>query len=80
MNNKDEIVLNTRLHKEDAAGIIEALAEALKEGHLDVKKSGESLKMDVPELISLDIEACKNSQKSFLSIKVSWDSQEIIKA
>ena len=54
---RKELEFSTRLTREDAAGIIEALVEGLKEGLLKVQKSNEILELEVPRVIDLEIEA-----------------------
>lgn len=72
MSKERSLELNTRLSRADAAGVIEALIEGLKEGHLKVQKSGDSLDMPVPRVIDLDIASTLDDEKASLVLEVSW--------
>ena len=62
----------TRLTREDVAGLIEALIEGLKDGMLKVQKSGETLELEVPRVVDLEIEAEINDERAEFEIEVSW--------
>lgn len=72
MNKEERLELSTRLSRADAAGVIEALVEGLKEGHLKVQKSGDALEMPVPRVIDLDVTAFFDSEKASMQLEVSW--------
>ncbi len=67
-----KVEFTTRLTREDVAGIIEALTEGLKEGVLKVHKSGETLALDVPRVVNLEIEASVDEERAKFEIEVSW--------
>lgn len=67
-----ELEFTTRLTREDVAGIIEALIEGLKDGHLKVQKSGEALELDVPRVVDLEVEAKLDEERASFEIEVSW--------
>lgn len=69
---KKELEFSTRLTREDVAGLIEALIEGLKDGRLKIQKSGESLELDVPRVIDLEIEASIDDERAEFEIEVSW--------
>ena len=69
---KRELEFTTRLTREDVAGLIEALVEGLKDGHLKVQKSGESLELAVPRVVDLKIEAEIDEERAEFEIEVSW--------
>ena len=62
----------TRLTREDVAGVIEALVEGLKNGHLKIHKSDEALELDVPRVIDLEVEAKVSEERAKFEIEVSW--------
>lgn len=62
----------TRLTREDVAGVIEALVEGLKDGHLKIHKSDEALELDVPRVIDLEVEAKVSEERAKFEIEVSW--------
>lgn len=67
-----KLEFTTRLTREDAAGIIEALVEGLKEGLLTVHKSGDTVTMDVPRVIDMEIEATYKPHKAKFELELSW--------
>ncbi len=67
-----KLEFTTRLTREDAAGIIEALVEGLKEGLLTVHKSGDSVTMEVPRVIDMEIEATYKPHKAKFELELSW--------
>ena len=69
---KQKLEFVTRLAREDVAGLIEALVEGLKDGVLKVKKSGESLALEVPRVVDLEIGATINDERAEFAINVSW--------
>ncbi len=69
---KRALEFTTRLTREDAAGVIEALIEGLKEGRLRVQKSGETLELEVPRVIDLEVEAEITPERAEFEIEVSW--------
>ena len=69
---KQKLKFVTRLTREDAAGLIEALVEGLKDGVLKVQKSGESLALDVPRVVDLEIAAASGDERAEFAINVSW--------
>ena len=71
MNDK-ELEFTTRLTREDVAGVIEALVEGLKDGHLKIHKSSETLELEVPRVIDLEIEAKVSDERAKFEIEVSW--------
>ena len=66
------LAFTTRLTREDVAGVIEALVEGLKDGHLKIHKSNEALEMDVPRVIDLEVEAMLNDERATFAMEVSW--------
>jgi amphi-Trp domain-containing protein len=62
----------TRLTREDVAGLVEALVEGLKDGVLKVQKSGETLALEVPRVVDLEIEAAISDERAEFAIEVSW--------
>ena len=62
----------TRLTREDVAGVIEALVEGLKDGHLKIHKSDEALELEVPRVIDLEVEAKVSEERAKFEIEVSW--------
>ena len=71
MSNKT-LEFTTRLSREDVAGVIEALVEGLKDGHLKVQKSNEILEMEVPRVVDLEVEAEFSDERAKFEIEVSW--------
>ena len=69
---KRALEFTTRLTREDAAGVIEALIEGLKEGRLKIQKSGETLELEVPRVVDLEIEAELTPDRAEFEIEVSW--------
>jgi len=69
---KQKLEFVTRLTREDVAGLIEALVEGLKDGVLKVQKSGESLALEVPRVVDLEIGAVVSDERAEFSIDVSW--------
>lgn len=67
-----KLEFSTRLTREDVAGVIEALVEGLKDGHLKVQKSNEALTMDVPRVIDLEVKAKEGKERAVFQIEVSW--------
>ena len=67
-----ELEFTTRLTREDVAGVIEALVEGLKDGHLKIHKSNEALELEVPRVIDLEIEAKVSDERAKFEIEVSW--------
>lgn len=69
---KRELEFTTRLTREDVAGLIEALTEGLKDGHLKVQKSDDVLELAVPRVVDLKIEAEIDEERAEFEIEVSW--------
>lgn len=69
---KRELEFSTRLTREDVAGLVEALIEGLKDGHLRVQKSDEVLELEVPRVVDLEIEAKIDDERAEFEIEVSW--------
>lgn len=69
---KQELTFTTRLTREDVAGIVEAMIEGLKEGLLKVQKSGESLELEVPRVVDLEVQASLSPERAVFDIEVSW--------
>jgi len=69
---KQKLEFVTRLAREDVAGLIEALVEGLKDGVLKVKKSGDSLALEVPRVVDLEVGATINDERAEFAINVSW--------
>ncbi len=67
-----ELEFTTRLTREDVAGVIEALVEGLKDGHLKIHKSNEVLELEVPRVIDLEVEAKVSHERAKFEIEVSW--------
>lgn len=66
------IGLQTRLSREDVAGLIEALVESLKEGSIGIHKGGEDLDLDVPRVLDLDMEGGNKDGRAFFRVELSW--------
>ncbi len=71
------LTFSTRLNRADVSGILEALTDGLKEGVLHVQKSGESLEMQVPKVIDLEVKASLCDGLACLSIETSWREKPI---
>lgn len=69
---KQKISLSTRLLCADAAGVVEALAEGLKERCLKVQKGDETLVLNPPEAVDVDVEAKVRDGRGKFMIEVSW--------
>lgn len=69
---KRELEFTTRLTREDVAGVIEALIEGLKDGHLKIQKSNEVLELEVPRVVDLEVEAKVDDERAEFEIEVSW--------
>ena len=69
---KQKLEFVTRLTREDVAGLIEALVEGLKDGVLKVQKSGETLALDVPRVVDLEMGAAISDERAEFAINVSW--------
>lgn len=69
---KRELEFTTRLTREDVAGLIEALTEGLKDGHLKVQKCDDVLELAVPRVVDLKIEAEIDEERAEFEIEVSW--------
>ena len=69
---KQKISLSTRLLCADAAGVVEALAEGLKERCLKVQKGDETLVLTPPEAVDVDVEAKVRDGRGKFMIEISW--------
>jgi len=69
---KRKLEFVTRLTREDVAGLVEALVEGLKDGVLKVQKSGETLALEVPRVVDLEMEAAISDERAEFAIEVSW--------
>jgi len=69
---KQKISLSTRLLCADAAGVVEALAEGLKERCLKVQKGDETLVLNPPEAVDVDVEAKVRDGRGKFMVEVSW--------
>ncbi|MDL2272062.1 amphi-Trp domain-containing protein [Desulfovibrio sp. OttesenSCG-928-I05] len=69
---ESRISLQTRLSREDVAGLIEALLESLKEGRIDVQKSDAMLTLDVPRVLDLEMEGGFEDGRAFFRMDMSW--------
>ena len=67
-----ELAFTTRLTREDVAGVIEALVEGLKDGCLKIHKSNETLELEVPRVIDLEVGANVSDERARFEIEVSW--------
>ncbi|MDR2161544.1 MAG: amphi-Trp domain-containing protein, partial [Desulfovibrio sp.] len=66
------LAFTTRLTREDAAGIMEALMEGMREGLVKVQKSDASLEMDVPRVIDLEVRAGLGEERASFFLEASW--------
>lgn len=69
---KQKISLSTRLLCADAAGVVEALAEGLKERCLKVQKGDETLVLSPPEAVDVDVEAKVRDGRGKFMVEISW--------
>ena len=69
---KQKISLSTRLLCADAAGVVEALTEGLKERCLKVQKGDETLVLSPPEAVDVDVEAKVRDGRGKFMIEISW--------
>lgn len=69
---KQKISLSTRLLCADAAGVVEALAEGLKERCLKVQKGDETLVLSPPEAVDVDVEAKVRDGRGKFMLEISW--------
>lgn len=74
---EEELEFSTRLTKEDVAGLIEAMAESLKEGLFKVQKSDSQLILQSPRVVDLEVRAARNSERSSFMFEVSWRNKPI---
>ena len=76
-SNINELAFTTRLTREDVAGLIEAMAESLKEGVVKVQKSNTHLEFNVPRVIDLEVRATRDEESSSVIFEVSWRNKPI---
>lgn len=69
---KKKLCLNTRLVCADAAGVIDALAEGLKERCLRIQKGDETLVLTPPEAVDLELEAKLKEGRGKIILEISW--------
>lgn len=69
---KKKLCLNTRLVCADAAGVIDALAEGLKERCLRLQKGDETLVLTPPEAVDLELEAKLKDGRGKITLEISW--------
>jgi amphi-Trp domain-containing protein len=69
---KQCIGLQTRLSREDVAGLIEALLEGLKEGRINIPKSDASLCLDVPRVLNMALEGGLENDRTVFRMELSW--------
>lgn len=74
---EEELEFSTRLTREDVAGLIEAMAESLKEGLFKVQKSDNQLILEAPRVVDLDVRAVRNTERSSFMFEVSWRNKPI---
>jgi amphi-Trp domain-containing protein len=67
-----KIAFTTRLTRDDVAGIMEAMMDGMREGHLKVQKSDETLEMAVPRVIDLEVRAALEKDRARCILEVSW--------
>lgn len=73
---KKKLCLNTRLVCADAAGVIDALAEGLKERCLRIQKGDETLVLTPPEAVDLELEARLKDGRGKITLEISWRVSE----
>ncbi|SHN63403.1 amphi-Trp domain-containing protein [Desulfovibrio litoralis] len=73
----EQLNFTTRLTRDDVAGLIEAMAESIKEGHVKVQKSGEQLTLEAPRVIDFEVNASRSSERSSLVLEISWRNKPI---
>lgn len=69
---KRKISLHTRLICADAAGVVEGLAEGLKERCLKIQKGDATLVLNPPEVVDIDVEARVRDGRGKFSLEISW--------
>lgn len=69
---KKKLSLSTRLICADAAGVIDALAEGLKERCLRIQKGDETLVLEPTEAVDLEIEAKVKDGRAKIEVEISW--------
>lgn len=74
---EEELEFTTRLTREDVAGLIEAMAESLKEGLFKVQKSDNQLILQPPRVVDLEVHAVRNTERSSFMFEVSWRNKPI---
>lgn len=74
---EEELEFATRLTREDVAGLIEAMAESLKEGLFKVQKSDNQLILQSPRVVDLEVRAVRSTERSSFMFEVSWRNKPI---
>lgn len=69
---KEKLQLVTRLVCADAAGVIEALAEGLKERCLKIQKGDQTMVLNPPEAVDIELEAKIKEGRGKVSLEISW--------
>ena len=69
---KKELDFCTKLSRTDAADVIAALTEGLKEGQLKLRKKDQHLELDVAPMVDLEVEGRARYGRATLKVEVSW--------
>lgn len=70
---KKKLNFNATLMAEDAADVVSALTEGLKEKRLHFQKGDDELLLELDEAVNLSIEAKYKDGKAKVTVEIVWD-------
>ncbi len=70
---KKKMNFNAMLMAEDAADVVSALTEGLKEKRLHFQKGDDELLLELDEAVNLSIEAKYKEGKAKVTVEIVWD-------
>ncbi len=67
-----KLAFSTSLPREEAVAYFEAIVAGLRNGAVEFRQSDESLALNPPEHLNLEVKAARKGDKSKISFEISW--------
>lgn len=69
---KRKISYENTLPRDEAVSYFEAIVTGLKKGQLEFRQEDESVTMDLPDRVDVEVKASRNEKKGKISFELSW--------
>lgn len=69
---KKKISYENSLPRDEAVSYFEAIVSGLKKGHLEFRQEGDSVDIDLPDRLEVEVKASRAEKKGKISFEISW--------